>query len=232
VIINGIQRGRAIFHDIENYLKYTMVGNFGNLFAMAVLYLVSFDLPMLPVQLLLTSLITDVPLLTIASDTVEPRETRKPERYNARSLILISAILGSCTAVFELFYFAWISRTSPGYVQTGMFLFLTFLQLIVILSIRHRASFWTSAVPSPVLAGAIFLAFAVSLALPYLPLSAHLFGFRPLPWPQLAVAVGLVALYILVLDWIKVWYYRHVEKDDPNAAAVLGRAGSPHQEEA
>ncbi len=213
VIINGIRRGRAIFHDIDKYLKYTMVGNFGNLFAMAVLYLVSLDLPLLPVQLLLTSLITDVPLLTIASDTVDNKETRKPEKYNARSLVLISVVLGSCTALFELLDFALITTRAPIYIQTNMFLFLTFLQLIVIVSIRHRDSFWKGAGPSPILAVAIVVAFVVSLGLPYLPFTAHLFGFIPLPLQELMIAVGLVLVYVVVLDLVKVWYYRNVDKE-------------------
>ncbi len=118
VIINGIRRGRAIFHDIDKYLKYTMVGNFTNLFAMAVLYLVSLDLPLLPVQLLLTSLITDVPLLTIASDMVDVKETMMPEKYKPRALVRISVVLGSCTVLFELLYFALVTTRSPVFVRT------------------------------------------------------------------------------------------------------------------
>jgi len=226
VIINGIHRGRAIFHDIDKYMKYTMVGNFGNLIAMAVLYLISLDLPLLPVQLLLTSLITDVPLLTIASDTVDLKETMMPERYKPRSLILISVVLGSCTALFELLYFALITRRAPGYIQTSMFLFLTLLQLIVIVSIRHRYSFWTGTGPSPILALAIGLAFVISVALPYLPFTAHLFSFSPLPLQELAIALGLAIVYVVVLDLVKVWYYRKIEKETPSGPPVKVATGA------
>ncbi len=213
VIINGIYGGRAIFLNIDKYLKYTMVGNFGNLFALAILYLLSLNLPLLPVQVLLSSLITDVPLITIASDRVASREVMRPEQYNTRSLMLISLVLGSCTALFELLYFALVSTRPPLFVQTNMFLFLTLLQFIVIVSIRNRDFLWRGTRPSKLLATAVVLALVVSFALPYIPLSAHLFSFTPLPGPELAIVFGLALLYLVVLDVLKVWYYRLIERE-------------------
>ena len=213
VIITGIHYGRAIFLNIDKYLKYTMVGNFGNFFALAILYLFALNLPLLPVQLLLTSLITDVPLITIASDTVDSKEAMKPEKYQTRSLLMISLLLGSCTALFELLYFVLISFRTPLYAQTSMFLFLSFLQLVVIVSIRNNDYFWRGTRPSPLLAIAIALAGVFSLALPFLPWTAHLFSFTPLPLQELAIVIGLAALYVIVLDMLKVWYYRRERKD-------------------
>lgn len=65
----------------------------------------------------------------------------KPEKYQTRALLVISLLLGSCTALFELLYFALVSSRSVGFVQTSMFLFLTLLQLIVIVSIRNHDYF-------------------------------------------------------------------------------------------
>jgi Mg2+-importing ATPase len=208
VIINGIHAGRAIFLNIDKYLKYTLVGNFGNFFALALLYLFALQLPLLPVQLLLTSLITDVPLITIASDTIDAKEAMRPEKYQTRSLMLISLVLGSSTASFELLYFLLISSRSSLFIQTSMFLFLSLLQLIVIVSIRNHDFFWRGTRPSPLLMIAITLAFVISLALTYIPFTAHLFSFIPLPLPELALVAGLTLLYVFVLDGIKVWYYR------------------------
>ncbi len=212
VIINGIQQGRIIFLNINKYLKYTLVGNFGNFFALAILYLLALDLPLLPVQLLLTSLITDVPLITIASDRVDSKEAMRPEKYNTRSLMSISLALGSCTALFELLYFALVTSRPPIFVQTSMFLFLTLLQLIVIVSIRNRDFFWRGVRPSTLLASAVTLAFVVSFALPYIPPTARLFTFTPLPLQELAIVFGLALIYLVVLDVIKVWYYRRADK--------------------
>jgi Mg2+-importing ATPase len=212
VIVNGIRFGRAIFLNINKYLKYTMVGNFGNFFALAFLYLLALDLPLLPIQLLLTSLITDVPLITIASDIVNTEEMLRPEKYDARSLMFISIILGSFTTLFELIFFVLIKSISPHLIQTSMFLYLTFIQLIVIASVRNQDHFWRGKRPSWLLIIAIALAFVVSLALPYLTIFEIWFRFTPLPPGVLALILGLVVVYVFLLDTIKVWYYRIVER--------------------
>jgi Mg2+-importing ATPase len=189
-----------------------MVGNFGNLFALVILYLFSLNLPMLPVQLLLTSLITDIPLITIASDRVDSKEAMRPEKYNTRSLMSISLVLGSCTALFELLYFKLVSSQSLPFVQTSMFLFLTFLQFIVIVSIRNHSYFWRGVRPSLLLAAAVMLAFLGSFVLPYIPFTARLFSFTPLSLQDLAIILGLSIVYLGVLDVIKVRYYRRADK--------------------
>ena len=212
VIINGIELGRIIFLNIDKYLKYTLVGNFGNFFALAILYLLALNLPLLPVQLLLTSLITDIPLITIASDRVDSKEAMRPEKYNMRSLLVLSLVLGIPTALFELLYFLLVSSRPLLFVQTSMFLFLTLLQFIVIVSIRNRDFLWRGVRPSTLLGTAVGLAAAISFALPYIPLTARLFSFTPLPLQELAIVVGLALVYLVILDVIKVWYYRRAGK--------------------
>ena len=218
VIVNGIQYGRAIFLNITKYLKYTMVGNFGNFFALAFLYVLALDLPLLPVQLLLTSLITDVPLITIASDSVNSEEMLRPEKYDARSLMFISVLLGSLTALFELLFFALVQFKSPLFIQTSMFLCLTCIQLIVIVAVRNRNHFWRGKRPSWLLAIAIALACVVSLALPSLTVFKNLFHFTPLPLQEFAIILALLVVYVFVLDLVKVWYYRIVEREAKRSA--------------
>lgn len=212
VIVSGIQYGRAIFLNITKYMKYTMVGNFGNFFALAFLYLLALNLPLLPIQLLLTSLITDVPLITIASDQVNGEEMQRPEKYDARSLMFLSLLLGSLTSLFELLFFTLVQYRSPLFVQTSMFLYLTCIQLIVIVAIRSRDHFWRGERMSWPLALAMSFAFVASLALPYLPLFENLFHFTALPLRELAFILASLVVYVFVLDIVKVWYYRIVER--------------------
>ena len=62
------------------------------------------------------------------------------------------------------------------------------------------------------LATAVALAFVFSFALPYIPLTARLFSFTPLPLQELAIVIGLALVYLVVLDVVKVWYYRRADK--------------------
>ena len=46
--------------------------------------LLALFLPLLPIQLLLTSLITDLPLIAIAADTVNTEEMLRPEMFSLK----------------------------------------------------------------------------------------------------------------------------------------------------
>jgi magnesium-transporting ATPase (P-type) len=126
--------------------------------------------------------------------------------------MFISLILGPFTAFFELLFFALVNSKSPQSIQTSMFLFLSFVQLIVIVSIRNHDYFWKGKKPSLLLSSAMIAAFVVSLALPYIPIFARLFSFTPLPLSELAIIPALVLVYLFLLDLIKVWYFRAAEK--------------------
>ncbi len=89
-----------------------------------------------------------------------------------------------------------------------MFLYLTFLQLFVIGSIRNREPFWQGKRTSLLLSIAISLAFLFSLALLYVPNTARLFSFTPLPLQELGILLALTVSSMFALDAVKVWYHR------------------------
>ena len=208
VVVSGIQYGRSIFVNINKYIKYTMVSNFGNFIALAALYLLSSDLPILPIQVLLTTVITDLPLVTISSDTVEASEVVRPEKHNVRELMLISLILGMPTALFEIFYFLTIRANPERFVATSLYVFLTFLAMIVFYAVRSRNSFWRSGKPSTLLNISFLAAFAFSIGIIYVPQFQDWFSFVPLPVESVTVIVVLMLFYFMVADFAKTRYYK------------------------
>lgn len=217
VIVHGIQYGRAIFVNINKYIKYTMVGNFGNYFALAVLYLLATVLPLLPRQVLLISLLTDVPLVAISTDTVEDADVRQPVTPNIHGMMFLSLVLGTLTALFELAFFATLKLRASEFAQTSLVLFFSFTQLVVIFSIRNTDHFWKARAPSKPLLGAIAGTCVVTLALPYMGPIAALFAFTPLPFGELAIMLAMTAIYVIVLDVVKVWYFRKMPLHAPTA---------------
>jgi Mg2+-importing ATPase len=208
VIINGIRYGRTIFVNINKYIKYTMVNNFGSFMALAVLYLFSRDLPLLPIQVLLTNVLTDIPLVTIYSDTVEDSDIVKPERHNIKELLLISLILGVPTALFELLYYMLIRFQSASIIQTSLYVFFTFTALIVFYAFRSNGYFWKVKAPSAMLNISFLLTFLFSLGLIYVPLFQGWFHFVPLSGAAIMVLIATTVIYFFILDIMKVWYYR------------------------
>lgn len=208
VIINGIQYGRTIFVNINKYIKYTMVNNFGSFMAMAVLYLFSKELPLLPIQVLLTNVLTDIPLITVYSDTVETRDIVKPERHTIKDLLLISLLLGVPTALFELLYYLIIRSHALANVQTSLYLFFTITALIVFYAFRNKTYFWKGSRPSFMLNIFFLLTFVIACGITYIPIFQSWFHFVPLSLIALVTLVAVTVFYFFILDLMKVWYYR------------------------
>ncbi|MBI4457463.1 HAD-IC family P-type ATPase, partial [Candidatus Uhrbacteria bacterium] len=77
VIFDGVEEGRRVFTNIVKYLKATLASNFGNFYAVAAASLFIDFLPMLPLQILLVNLLSDFPMMSIATDTVSPEDLRQ-----------------------------------------------------------------------------------------------------------------------------------------------------------
>jgi Mg2+-importing ATPase len=208
VIIQGIEYGRGIFSNINKYIRYTMIGNFGNFFALGALYLLSTSLPLLTIQLLLTNLLGDVPLVAIATDNVELSELKHPSHYDIHSLMYVSMILGSFTALFELIFFALIKNQPIAESRTSLYLYLTLLGFAVIFCVRNKDHFWKA----PKLSMQLWISFAavtaISALIIYLKPTQSIFSFRSLSLSSLGVIVGMTLLYLMFLDTIKIWFYK------------------------
>jgi len=212
VIINGIKYGRSIFVNINKYIKYTMVGNFGNFIALGVLYLISLNLPLLPIQILLTNVLTDIPLIMVSFDNVEDADVKKPEKHDMKGLMLISMILGVPTALFELFYFLLIKDEPLHMLQTSFYIFLTFMGLILFYAIRNKKPFWKAKFPPLGLNLAFLVALVVSLGMIYIPEFHKLFSFVSLSVASVAIIIAFTLAYFFATDLMKVFFYKEEQR--------------------
>lgn len=212
VIVNGIRYGRAIFANINKYIRYTMIGNFGNFFALSALYLLSTNLPLLTTQLLLTNLLGDIPLIAIATDNVSTDELKQPSQYNMSSVIFASAMLGTYTAVYEILFFALVKNRATSVVQTSLYLYLTIIGFVVILSVRNKEHFWKAPRFSKALAWAFGVILLITIAVVYMRPTQYIFSFTPLSLRMLGLVLLMTGLYFVFLDVIKVWFYRGQKK--------------------
>jgi len=209
VIVNGIQYGRSIFSNINKYIRYSMIGNFGNFFALSALYLISNStLPMLPIQLVMTGLLTDLPLVTIATDNVDTKDLLMPSKFNTHLLMFISMFLGSVTALFEILFYSIVKDRPTATAQTSLFLFLTLSQLVIILSVRNKEHFWYAAKLSKNMIGAFVVVILVTVGMVYVGATKSLFSFGSVTVATFGLIVGMTVFYLYVLDTIKVWFYQ------------------------
>lgn len=204
-IIDGIEEGRKTFANTIKYLLVTLAGNFGNFYAIAIASLFVPFLPMLPVQILLVNLLTDTPLIALATDTVATKSLKKPSKYNARDLIIFATALGIISSIFDFVTFALFHKLGQANLQTLWFIESTLTEVVLIYSVRARGYFWQGA-RVPLGIGVLSLAvIAVAIFLPHTLIGNSFFHFAAPDVVNLIAVFLIVLLYFIVTEIAKFW---------------------------
>lgn len=208
VIIEGIREGRKIFANISKYIKVTLSSNFGNFFAVATASLLIDFLPMLPIQILLLNLLSDFPMISIATDTVDQDELKKPKSYNIKEIVLLATILGVVSTIFDFIFFGLFYRISPGVLQTNWFIGSVLTEIILIFSVRTKFFFLSAKRASSFLIGLAVLTIAITITLPLTSFGQKIFNFvKPKP-SHFLIIFGVVICYFAITEIVKLIYFR------------------------
>jgi P-type Mg2+ transporter len=211
VLLHGVRDGRTTFANTLKYVFMATSANFGNMFSMAGASLFLPFLPLLPTQILLTNLLTDLPEMTIATDRVDEELVVKPRRWDIRFIRNFMLTFGPVSSVFDYLTFGvllFVLHTTTEQFRTGWFLESVVSASFIVLVIRSRRPFFQSR-PSRHLLLATLLTVGVTLTLPYTPLG-EVFEFRPLPVSFLLVVGLIVGLYTVAAELAKKAFYSRV----------------------
>jgi P-type Mg2+ transporter len=210
VLTHGIEAGRRTFSNTLKYVFMATSANFGNMFSMAGASLFLPFLPLLPTQILLTNLLTDLPEMTIATDHVDPEQVEKPHRWDIRFIRRFMITFGLLSSVFDYLTFGLLMlllHANAARFRTGWFIESVLSASLIVLVIRTRRPFFRSP-PRIYLALATLFVMAFTVALPWTPLG-RLFGFVPLPPEFITLLAGILVLYVASAEITKRIFYRH-----------------------
>lgn len=208
VIVDGIREGRKIFANSIKYIRATLASNFGNFYALALSSLFIPYLPMLSIQILLLNLLSDFPMISIATDNVDDEELRRPRGYQVKEITIIAVVLGVISTIFDFSFFGYFVQYGEQNLQTLWFIGSVLTELILLFSIRTSLRFWKARIPSKTI---LFLTGGVSLftiLLPFTSLGQNFFKFVAPQPALLGAALGLVALYFISTEVVKLLFYR------------------------
>ncbi len=211
VLTEGVREGRKTFANTLKYVFMATSANFGNMFSMAGASLFLPFLPLLPKQILLTNLLTDIPELTIGTDRVDAHWIERPHRWNVRFIRAFMLTFGALSSVFDYLTFGvllWLMHAGEAEFRTGWFLESVISATLIVLVVRTRGRL-SASVPSRSLLTATAAVIAVTLALPFTPVAATL-GFAVVPPAFVAVIAVIVCAYIVSAEVAKRWFYRRV----------------------
>ena len=213
VLADGIYEGRRSFVNSMKYILINTGATFGNMFSVAGASLFLPFLPMLPKQILLTNLVTDIPFLTIASDNVDKEQLTRPGKWDLKTIRRFMIVFGLHSSIFDFatFYALYIYFGLSGSLfQTGWFLESAITQLLILYVIRTKKTFIKSK-PGKWLLITGFIAFCVIAYLPFSPF-AGLLGFSVSHSQQMIAILLIVVAYVITADLLKIIFFRMSEK--------------------
>ena len=212
IVIAGIREGRNIFANINKYIKCTLSSNFGNFYSVATMSLILPFLPMLPVQILLVNLLSDFPLISLAGDSVDIEELRKPKMYRLNQIFLLIIFLAIISSIFDFTFLGIFYGKNESLIQTLWFIMSVLTEIFLIFSIRSRKFFLMAKRPSGILIFLSILIFILTLILPFTNFGKNLFHFTPPLLSSLLIILSLILAYLFTNEVVKRIYFEHLKK--------------------
>ena len=210
VLVSGIKEGRRTFVNTLKYIFVATSANFGNMFSMAGASLFLKFLPLLPKQILLTNLLTDLPSLQIASDSVDENWLKKPVKWDMKFIKRFMIVFGLTSSVFDFITFAVLLilfNANEKLFQTGWMLESVVSAVVVMLIVRTARPFFKSK-PSRNLLIAIVGVIVALIAIIYSPINSYL-GLTSLPAKAFASLLTISFVYAMAVELLKKSFYKH-----------------------
>ena len=211
-VADGVAEGRKAFGNMIKYIMNTISANLGNMFTLAVGSLFLPFIPLLPSQILLTNLISDAPLLTIATDNLDEEGLRSPKKWSISLIAKFALFFGLISSVFDFFTISaliYLLNASPELFRTAWFIESVISEILVTFSIRTRRKFYESR-PSNLLIAASIVMAAVTLVVVYSPIGVLLEFVQPPLW-FLGLIFGLLGCYFFLVEGLKHLFFRRYE---------------------
>ncbi len=207
VLIDGVKEGRNIFSNINKYIKCTVSSNFGNFYSIALISLFLPFLPMLPSQILLVNLLSDFPLIAVASDKVDIAELKKPKLYKLNKFISLIFLLALVSTIFDFAFFGIFRKVEPSLLQTLWFIESILTEIFLIFSVRSRQFFLKASFPSVPLLAIAFLTIFLTILLPFSGFGKEFFHLVSPPVFPLLIVAFLLVCYFAASEAVKLIYF-------------------------
>ncbi|HEX2848396.1 MAG TPA: magnesium-translocating P-type ATPase [Chitinophagaceae bacterium] len=218
VLSDGVYEGRKSFANCMKYIFINTGAIFGNMFSVACASLFLPFLPMLPKQILLTNLLSDLPYLGIASDQVDEGQLKKPGRWNLKMIRNFMIVFGLHSSIFDLitFYVLYVHlRLTGSFFQTGWFIESVITELLILYVIRTRKPVIKSR-PGRVLLITTLFIMLVTILLPVSPFASLL--SLSIAHFQEAVDLFFILLgYLISADLLKMIFFRLNDNSETQA---------------
>jgi Mg2+-importing ATPase len=194
-IVTAVRMSREAFMKIRTYLLCTLTGNIGTLFSLTTVVVFWQQIPMLPIQILLNNILTDLPLMFLISDHISAESVKRPIRDEAGRFFKIIVIFAAISSLFDFLFFFAFRGYDISVLRTGWFVFSVVAELTLVFSLRSELSLFKSPKMSKILGVVLVACYIIAIALPFLSFGS-LFKLIPLTLLQIAILIGIAVVYL------------------------------------
>ncbi len=195
-IVNTIEEGRRIYHNILAFIKYMLSANFDTIMAVGILTLIGQPLPILPLQILWINIATDaLPALALgispASEGIM-KEKPHPKGENIfkkfLSFILIAACIQTIANLIVFFY--GMNEEGTRLARSMVFTQIVMFELFFVFVCKEEKTLtFKSFISNKTLIGAVGISFSLQLIMLYTPFMQSIFKTLPLNITQWALII-------------------------------------------
>ncbi len=202
-IIDAIKESRTIFQRMSNYAIYRIAETIRVLLFITSSIVVFQFYPVTALMIVLLALLNDMPIMTIAYDTVKYSD--EPEKWNMRTLLGMATMLG-IIGVFSSFGILYIGREilnlNLGILQSFIYLKLSVAGHLTVFVARTKHSFWSVKPAKP-----LFIAVLVTQLIATL-ITVYGFLLPAMGWGLALLVWGYALALFVITDFIKVRLYK------------------------
>ena len=213
VIAYGIIEGRKTFSNIMKYILNTISSNYGNMFTVASSSLFLSFIPMLPSQILLSNLMSDVPDLTISTDNVDEEFLKKPKKWNLdliSKFMIYFGIFSSFCDLTLIFFLLVVFKTPIDVFRTALFIEATISEIIILFAIRTKKTFFKSK-PGTLLFVTTMIVTIVTIIIPFTAFGDNFFDFTKIPVVIIVTIIAVISVYFAVVEVAKKFFFKKFE---------------------
>jgi len=230
-IMVAIDEGRTIFNNIRKVLYYLLSTNLGEVLTVILALLISFPIPVTPLQILWINLVTDgfltipIGLMASESNNLKKPPRRKEDGLISRGLALRMVLVSGIIAVGTLYIFVTSLDSGLDYARTMAFLTLVIFQWFNALNSRsEQKTAFHNILKDKQLFVALLGAFAFQWAVIYLPIFNNLFHTVPLSssdWLRVFVVSSSVIVFVELLKLIDFVEAKLKPKERPKTSPIF-----------
>ncbi len=222
VLEQGVISGRNTFGNILKYIKITISSNFGNSLSILIASIWLPFLPMMAIQILLQNLLYDISQLAIPWDRVDENFIKKPQKWNAKSILPFAFWNGPLSSVFDITTFLFLGyglhifanyangndiAYQESLFHTGWFILGVTSQTLIVQLLRTAKLPFIQSMPSPQLFLTTIIITIIGISIPYTQLG-HTIGFTPIPLIFYAYLAVVVVVYFIASQLLKMLYIK------------------------